>query len=229
MLSCFLLRYCWDKKGVDFVPECFNENMPETLENKILKRIRGKKRGWVFTPRHFRDLAGASTLTTILQRLRDEGIIRQLGRGLYDFPRQDALLGVLHPSIDEIALALAGRDEARIQPAGAYAANLLGLSTQVPMQVVFLTDGSARTVRIGKQVIQLKHTTPRNMAAAGRISGLVIQALRHLGKEQVGEAQLRILAERLGEEECRQLLRDIRLAPAWIGDVIRRVCDSRCA
>lgn len=199
-------------------------NQTLNIDKYVLKRIRAKKRGWVFTPRHFQDLAGASTISTILQRQRDKGLIRQLGRGLYDYPRQDPLLGTLQPSLHSIAQALAGRDSARLQPAGAYAANLLGLSTQVPLQVVFLTDAASRKIQVGNQQIVLKKTTPRNMAAAGRISGLVIQALRHLGKDHVGQPQIRHLAGQLSAKDCRQLLKDIRLAPAWIASVIRRIC-----
>ena len=95
------------------------------------------------------------------------------------------VLGPLLPSPDAIAKAIAGREQARLQPAGAYAANLLGLSEQVPAKVVFLTEAFSRTVQIGSMTIQLRQTTPRNMATAGRLSGLVIQALRHLGKDHV--------------------------------------------
>jgi hypothetical protein len=114
-------------------------------------------------------------------------LIRQLARGLYVYPRTDRELGLLAPSSDEIAEALAGRDALRLLASGAYAANLLGLSTQVPLGIVFLTDGSSRKVQVGKRQFILKQTSPRNMATAGRISGMVIQALRHLGKEHVDE------------------------------------------
>ncbi|WP_145285593.1 DUF6088 family protein [Pirellulimonas nuda] len=91
--------------------------------------------------------------------------------------------GPLTPSAETIAPALAGRDRTRLQPAGAYAANALGLSEQAPAKVVFFTDGSSRTVKIGSMTIQLRQTTPRNMAAAGRLSGLVIQAFREIGQK----------------------------------------------
>ena len=118
---------------------------------------------------------------------RDSDFIRQLARGLYDYPKIDPQLGLLQLSTDHIASALAGRDAARLQPSGAYAANLPGLSAQVPMNVVYLTDGRSRTVQVSKRQIILKHTTPRNMATAGKISGLVIQALRHLGRKNADQ------------------------------------------
>jgi hypothetical protein len=180
----------------------------------------------VFTPSHFDDLAGRSTIATVLQRAVDTGTIRNLARGLYDYPRVDPQLGCLQPSVDAIAKALAGRDEIRLQPSGAYAANQLGLSTQVPMKVVFLTDGRSRTVQVGNRQIQLRRTTPKNMAVAGRISGTVIQALRHLGRDRVDDAVLATLEQRLDADARRQLMKDIRNAPAWIADIFRRLART---
>lgn len=106
---------------------------------------------------------------------------------MYDYPVEHPVLGTIAPSADAIARALVGRDAIRLQPSGAYAANVLGLSDQVPSRIVFLTDGPARKVKIAKQEIILQHTTPRNMAAAGRKSGTLIQALRYLGQDQIDE------------------------------------------
>ena len=121
-----------------------------------------------------------------------------------------------------MANALKGRDATRLQPSGAYAANLLGLSNQIPMKIVFLTDGASKCVKLGKQEIILKRTTPRNMATAGRISGLVIQALRHLGQKHVDESVLHTLDRRLGNDDKKQLAKDLQYAPAWIADLLRK-------
>jgi hypothetical protein len=158
-----------------------------------------------------------------LHRLAKKGTLRRLARGLYDYPRIDPDLGLLSPTIDTIVKALKGRDKILLQPSGGYAANLLGLSDQVPMKVVFLTDGPARRVQIGKQLIMLKHTTPRAMASAGRVSGVVIQALRHIGKRQVDDAVVTGLQKRLTANDKKQLLKDIRYAPAWIAAILRRL------
>jgi hypothetical protein len=130
---------------------------------------------------------------------------------------------VLTPSPDAVARALAGRDAFRLQPSGAYAANLLGLSTQIPMKIVYLTDGRSRTVHIEKKQIALKQTTPRNMATAGRTSGLVIQALRHLGRKYVDNHVIAKLDRGLGSDDRKQLLKDVRFAPVWIADIMRRL------
>lgn len=197
----------------------------QPLVDKILSRIYGKKRGWVFTPVHFRDLGNDAANRKALQLLSRRGVISRLARGLYLYPRSHPQLGVLSPTPEQIAQALAGKDSLRIQPSGAYAANLLGLSEQVPAKIIFLTDGIDRSIKVGNQEILLKRTTPRDMATAGRASGLVIQALRYLGKERVDDAVLDRLAERLGPDKRSQLMKDVRYAPGWIGDVFRRLAE----
>ena len=194
----------------------------QSIDLKVLSRVQSHGRGWVFTPAHFDDLAGRATVSTVLKRRTDAGTFRHLARGLYDYPKIDTQLGPLQPSVDAIARALAGRDEIRLQPSGAYAANQLGLSRQVPMKVVYLTDGRSRTVQVGKRQIQLRRTTPKNMATAGKISGLVIQALKHLGKDQVDDAVIATLDERLDVAARKQLMKDVRSAPAWIADIFRK-------
>jgi hypothetical protein len=198
----------------------------KSTDNKILSRIYGHGRGWVFTPNHFQDLGSRNAIASALKRHKHAGLIRQLARGIYDYPKTDPQLGPLQPSTDEIAKALAGRDAARLQPTGAYAANLLGLSTQVPMKVTYLTDGLSRTVQIGKRQIILKRTTPRNMATAGRISGLVIQALRHLGQKNVDNQAIAQLRRRLDPQARSQLMKDIHYAPAWIAEIFHSLASK---
>jgi hypothetical protein len=195
----------------------------QRIERAIVSRIYGHGRGWVFTPRDFLDLGSRPAVSSALKRQTDSGRIRQLARGLYDYPRDHPQLGLLAPDTAAIARALSGRDAARLQPSGAYAANLLGLSEQVPMKVVFLTDGPSRRVRVGRQEIVLRRTTPRNMATAGRISGLVTEALRELGPQHATESVIRTLQARLDEKAKRVLLRDVRFAPAWIASILREI------
>ncbi|NCC04859.1 MAG: hypothetical protein EOM37_12660 [Proteobacteria bacterium] len=202
------------------------ETSKRNIDSKVVSRIYGHGRGWVFTPNHFKDLGSRDAVASALKRHKQSGLIRQLARGVYDYPKIDPELGLLEPSTDDIAQALAGRDATRLQPSGAYAANLLGLSTQVPMKIVYLTDGRPRTVQIGKRQITLKQTTPRNMATAGKISGLVIQALRHLGSRHVDAAIIEAVKKRLSAADRKRLLADIRHAPAWIADIIRNVATE---
>src|SRR5262245_44406575 len=157
----------------------------QSIDSRVLVAIHGRGRGSVFVPADFLEIGSRQAVDVALHRLAQKGTIRRRARGVYDFPKEHPVLGALQPSAEAVAKALAGRDRTRLQPAGAYAANALGLSEQVPAKAVFLTDGPSRTVRIGAMTIQLRRTTPRNMAAAGRFSGLLIQALRELGKDHI--------------------------------------------
>lgn len=197
--------------------------MTQSINNKVLSRIYCKKRGWVFTPVNFLDLGSRAAIDQILGRLARSGTIRRLARGLYDYPRKHPDFGDIPSNYERIAQVLAGRDSLKIQPSGAYAANLLGLSDQVPAKIVFLTDGHSRTVKVGKLIIKLKRTTPKNMATAGRISGLVIQALRYLKKNNVDSTIIAKLKRRLSGEDKSILMRDLRYAPVWIGEIFKRL------
>lgn len=198
----------------------------QSIDSQILQRAKAGKDGWVFTARDFLDLGSRDAVDTALSRQSRTGVIRKIARGLYEIPRQDAQLGQLAPSVDAIAKAIQDRDAIRLQPSGAYAANLLGLSDQIPMKVVFLTDGAPRRIPVGKLQIILKHTTPRNMATAGEISGLLIQALRHLGQRGVGARETAILRQRLTADDRQCVLKDSRFAPAWIAKVMRDIAGA---
>ena len=202
------------------------KSSPQSIDSRILAAIHGRGRGSVFVPTDFLDLGSREAIDITLHRLARKRTIRRLARGVYDFPKQHPVLGALQPSADAVARALAGRDRTRLQPAGAYAANALGLSEQVPAKVVFLTDGPSRTVKIGPLTIQLRRTTARNMAAAGRLSGLLIQALRELGKEHVTPERLAHLKRTLPARERQELITDIRLAPAWMHPIFRELAEE---
>ena len=191
------------------------------IEADITRRVRRAKPGTVFTPALFADSGNRAAIDKALQRLVARGDLRRLSRGLYDKPRQDPMLGTLWPSVDAVVAALTGKDKLRLQPTGVYAANLLGLSDQVPARVEFLTDGTSRTVKAGPMQIVLKRTTPRQMAAAGRTSGLVIQALRSLGADHVTPQRMSKLRRTIPAEQRRALLDDLTLAPGWLQPTLR--------
>lgn len=196
------------------------------IDAAISRKVRRAKPGTVFTPALFAGLGGRAAVDKTLQRLVARDELRRLSRGLYDKPRQDPLLGTLWPSVDAVVAALAGKDKLRLQATGAYAANLLGLSDQVPARVEFLTDGTSRTVKAGPMQIVLKRTTPRQMAAAGRTSGLVIQALRSLGPEHLTPQRLDKLTRSIPAAERRTLLNDLSLAPGWMQPTLRALAED---
>ncbi len=192
----------------------------QSVDTSVLERIRerneAERAGWVFTPSDFADLGSRAAVASALKRHKAAGTVQQIARGLYAVPRNDPILGDLLPTVGSVVAALQRRDGARIQPAGAYAANMLSLSEQVPAQVLFLTDGPSRQVKVGPMRIKLIHTGTRNMAAAGRLSGTLIQAFRYLGKQHITPEKLQRLRRIVPEAERRKLLDDIALAPAWM-------------
>jgi len=162
---------------------------------------------------------------TLLRLVRNNSI-RRLARGLYDCPKTHPVLGLLSPPVESIAEALAGRDGTRVQASGAYAANLLHLSEQVPAKIVYHTDGASRQVRVGRQTIILKNTAPSRLRAHDRMSGLVIQALRYLGKTHVNDNTVKRLERKLSADDRKQLLADLAYAPTWIGNIMRRLATE---
>jgi len=112
-------------------------------------------------------------------------------------------------------------------PEGAWAANLLGLSTQVPSKIIYLTDGPNNEVQIGRRSIHFKHARPKAMAGLEGKFALVVQALRHLGKENVGTREIETLRTKLSPQEKRRLLRDTRFGVDWIYDVAKKIAETR--
>jgi hypothetical protein len=193
------------------------------IDRAMLARIKTRGNGWVFSATDFLDLGSRQAVDKALSRMTTDGTIRRVARGLYDVPRQHPIVGTTAPGIDQVAKAIAGKGATRLQPTGAYAANLLGLSEQVPAKIVFLTDGRSKRLQLGKATIILKQASPRTMATAGTISGLVIQALRYLGQTHVTEDTIKRLDRRLSQDDRKQLAKDLAYAPAWIASTMRRL------
>jgi hypothetical protein len=198
----------------------------QSTDSKVSDRINQQPPGWVFSAADFRDLGSPTAVRLALMRHTKKGGIRKVGRGLYDRPRQLARLSrALPPLSENVVQAMQARDHSRVLPSGAHAANLLGLSTQVPVRAVYLTDGRARNVPLGQQQIVFKHAATRQMATAGRVSGTVIQALRWLGRDHIDTGVMATLRRRLSDEDKKQLLQDLRYAPAWIADIMQQVAE----
>lgn len=188
----------------------------ESTEGKILNQLKANPRGTLFFPEDFNSCGSDEAIRVALYRMVISGEIDRVAQGIYTLPKHSKLIGKVLPSIEEVALAIARRDRARIIPTGVYALNALGLSAQVPTKVVYLTDGSARLVKVGNQTILFKRTSPKNLAVKGTISGLVIQALKAIGKDQVTDTEIKKILSILQQEESSNLAHDRRLAPAWI-------------
>ncbi len=198
------------------------------LGKSILKRIQGHGRGWVFTPRDFLDLGDRAAVDQVLSRLVKADQLRRLKRGLYDYPRTNPRIGQVTPSGDAITQAVVRRDGADVLVSGAQAANALGLTTQVPAQLVFYTNGPKRTIKAGNVAVDFRRTTStRKLQWANRPGGYVVQALAWLGPELAKKQDTRRLSAQLPDAVKRDLLDGIRYVPGWMAPVIRRVATQR--
>ncbi|MEP6847565.1 MAG: DUF6088 family protein [Acidobacteriota bacterium] len=197
--------------------------MTLSIEQRMVYRIRAKGRGWVFSARHFLDFGSRKAVDLALFRLANRGDIRRLGRGIYDYPKTSLTLGLLSPSIDAVAKEIAGKNNSKLKITGAQAANALGLSTQVPARIVYLTDGPSRQMKIGRQTIILKHTSPKTMSTAGKGSGAVIEALQYLEKENINAEIIAKIKTTLSEPDKKELSKDISGAPDWLRPIINEI------
>jgi len=194
----------------------------KSVETHILEKIRTIPKGVLIFPEDLQHLGSAEAVRVALHRLEKESILNRVAQGIYVRPKISKLIGQLVPSAEEVAEAIAKRDRIRTLPTGSYALNAIGLSTQVPMNIVLLTDGSPRIIKVGKRTIQFKKTTPKNLMAKGKISRLAIQALKEIGNGKVTEEEERKILALLKREDEKDLKHDIALAPVWIQKIMRK-------
>lgn len=201
----------------------------QTIENKILAILKGCGRGRVFFSSDFLSQGEPRSVLKALERMTNEEKIIRVAKGIYCYPKIDHRLGlgVIYPSIDEIARAVARRDKARIVPTGAQALNLLGLSEQVPINAVYLTDGSARKLKLyGERGITFQHTAPKNLAFSNELAMLVTFALREVGADDVTEEMIVSINTLMQQEPRDHVMKDIALMPEWIGKIVRRAYEK---
>ena len=201
--------------------------MPLSIENQILNKIKKAKRGALFFVDNFITIGNAKAVGKALERLAKSGELQRVATGIYFRPEKDPVIGYVTPGIETIAKAIAKRDKARIVPTGVYALNQLGLSTQVPLNVIYLTDGAARKIKIGNRTITFKKTTPKNLTALGEIDRLVIQALRTIGKDKVTSEEIEKIQQLLKKEKLTYLQQDIRMAPEWIRKIMLPILKQK--
>ncbi len=194
----------------------------ELTEKQLIARIRAHGRGFVFTAKLFSGLTDDSaSVRTALTRLVQKKSIRRLAHGLYDLPEVHPKLGPISPSIEKVIEAIKISDAIEVQPTGAYAANLLGLSTQIHMRIELYTNGPKRKIKFGKQEIILRPTTPKNMIGAGTKAGLILHALRQIGKDNVTIEMIQQIRSQLEEKDIKHIKKQVTFAPAWIAKIMR--------
>jgi hypothetical protein len=199
----------------------------QLTESKILELIKAKGKGFVFTSKYFSSQADdVSVVTSALSRLVQKKVIRRLTHGLYDLPEVHPKLREIMPTTQKIIDAIKTSDAIEVQPTGAYAANLLGLSTQIPMKMELYTNGPKKTIRIGKQEIILKPTTPKNMIGAGTKAGLILHALKQIGKDNVTDEMIMRIRSKMEEQDIKHIKKQIQFAPVWIAKIMRELINE---
>lgn len=198
----------------------------QSVENKIEKSIKAKPKGFLLLSDDFTQEGSAESVRKALQNLKEKGLIKSVAHGIYVRPVINEYIGEVLPTAEEVAKAIARRDKIKLVPTGVYAMHALGLSTQVPLKLVFLTDGAPRTIKFGNRTIKLKKTTPKNLKAKGEISSLVIQALREIGKDRATEEEISTITALLQKEDKKVLQHDITLAPVWIKKIMKQALDE---
>lgn len=201
--------------------------MVKTVHKEIEKKIGKYRAGQIIFLSDFRGLGTDAGIRKVLSRLSEEGRIKRIAHGIYLVPEFDPVLGQLTPPIEKIAERIAAKDHVRIKPTGAYALHRLGLTTQVPMKLVYLTDGARRLIKIGKTTIKFKPTTPKKLSLKGELSSLIIYALEELGTERLDSDIQQKIIELLKKEDQKKLSYDLKLAPSRISDFLFRILKSK--
>ena len=194
----------------------------QSIHENIKEYVLNAKRGQLIFPEDFTTYGSSEAVRLALHRLEKESAITRIAQGIYVRPIISAIIGEVLPAAEEVAKGIAKRDRIKIVPTGVYALNALGLSTQVPMNLVYLTDGAPRVIKIGKRTIKFKKTTPKNLLAKGEISSLAIQALREIGSDRTTTDEEQKIIELLKKEDRSNLLHDIQLAPVWIKKIMQK-------
>jgi hypothetical protein len=200
--------------------------MTQSIENKVLEYLINKQKGKIYFSNDFASLGNSESIRKSLSNLVKREVIVRLTQGIYLYPKIDKELGILYPSVDDVCKAIAKRDKARIEPTGVFALHSLGLSTQIPVNVVYLTDGIPRKIKYGNRTIKFKKTAPKNLAMKGKVSSLVVAALKQLGKENVTQEVELQLGKALKKESVENVQHDARLAPEWISRIILNLINS---
>lgn len=194
-----------------------------SISEKILRRIRAKGRGWVFTPRDFIDFGSRGSVDVTLSRLRQAGTIRRIGHGLYDYPKLHDKLGTLSPTVDHLAQAVSTQSGEQVFASGANAANQLGISTQVPARAAYVTSGPSRIKKVAGRTLTLKHARTPLINNASDSVNAVVQTMAHLGRKNVDANTIQRIAERLNDHDMKTLMRARSKMPGWMADVVLKI------
>ena len=201
----------------------------QSIETKILNRMKKSGRGAVLFASDFIRYGEKKSINKTLERMTNDGTILRIGRGIYYYPKidKDLGLGILYPTLEDVADGIAKRDKAHTVPTGLYALNRLGFSTQIPMNVVFMTDGYSRKISLlNGGTIEFKRSSPKYLAFHSQLAMLLTSAFRSLGKEHVTPEIIARTKELLEKEEKKVVEQDYQLMPAWVSSIIKSLYEE---
>ncbi len=200
----------------------------QSIENKILSTINRKKHGTIIFANDFAHVGERKAINKALERITLSGKIIRLARGIYCKPKIDTEFGfgVIYPGVDDVAQAIAQRDKCRIVPTGDAALNKLGLSTQVPMNAVYFTDGTPRRIKVynGRGIL-FKRVVPKKLDFQSELIMLITFALQALGQGNVSEQQLGRINQLLANEPKERIIEDLKQVPSWICSIILKAYE----
>ncbi|MDH0675768.1 DUF6088 family protein [Empedobacter falsenii] len=201
--------------------------MIETSKNKIQTKILKSSFGEIFFLDDFSKYGSSDNIRKVLSRLENEGLVERLTHGIYLKPKKDLLLGKIYPTVDEIAKQIAKRDKARIAPTGVLALYLLGLTTQIPLKAVYLTDGSQREIKIGNRTIQFKKTVPKSFAIKDELLHLIVQAFKEIGQKEITDDFFNQIKPSILHLNEQVIQKQLKYAPVWIQKIINNLYTTR--
>ena len=194
--------------------------MYESINSQIEAKVKRSKSGQIFLPSDFKDLGTSTAVRKALSRLVEQKVLVRMGQGIYATPIHDKVFGDVLPPMEEIAATLAKKEHVKIMPTGQYALNKIGLSTQVPMKMIFLTNGTKKNISVGKNSIVFQPTTTKKLAMIGSITSLLFLGLEELDLNKLSESDINKIINLLKKEDAKKLKHDLRLAPARVSDFV---------
>ncbi|MCC2625264.1 MAG: hypothetical protein K0R14_1137 [Burkholderiales bacterium] len=197
----------------------------QSIENKIFSIIKGSGRGYIFSGADFTDKFNSATIDWALANLVQEGKIRRLMRGIYDFPKYSPLLKqYLSPEIDKVAHAIARKFKWRIEPYGDLALYLLSLSTQVPGRYIYFSDGPNRKYEIFGNQLEFKKIALKEIGFKYPESALIVQAIKVLGKDNITSEIIKKIRNKINEKLYAKIIKDTKTISDWTYSIIKQIC-----
>lgn len=192
------------------------------IKHNVMKSIDESQPHSIFFISDYADLGAAETIRKILHEATISGVLEKAGHGIYIKPKISRF-GKVPVPLEKIAREIAARDKCQILPTGSTAANLIGLSTQVPMNLSYITTGSTRAIKIGDRKISFRHASPKNFAAKGSVIPLLIQGIKEIGAENISGVEYEAIRLFIDKQQDPYLQEDLQLAPAWIQRIIKKL------